>query len=154
MPIHVRRQDNLKDTVAEQKIGEGISDGFDSLGKQIVPSLRQRARQDTHRHEKSIRHRISGRGLKTRMLIYAGAKHSEYVENDRPPGSYAPPDNIKRWCRRHGIPEERAYAINNKIFRKGIKGQHHFRDLRIDYASQISAAMAKINNLVARNLNG
>lgn len=49
------------------------------------------------------------------------ADYGKYVDEGRRPGSFPPPDAIKKWCRLKGIPESAAFPIGKKIHDKGIK---------------------------------
>ena len=191
MPVKFRRRDNLKGTEAEKRIGIAIRSGFDPLGSRLAQSLKSRAPTDRKRYQKSIRHRVTGSGLKTRMRVFAGADHAEYIEKGRPKGSFPNAGAILGWVRRRGlgasqvsqktrraiaagtrrsfnrttgklrtraqsllaIQKSIAFLIGRAIKRRGIKGKFHFRDLKQDYAQQISAAIARIRSLVAQHLN-
>jgi hypothetical protein len=43
-----------------------------------------------------------------------------YVDKGRKPGSFAPVSALKKWAARKGMPESAVYAINKKIYKKGI----------------------------------
>ena len=54
-------------------------------------------------------------------MILTSEDYLKYVDKGRKPGSYVPIRALKKWTRFRNIPENAAYAINQKIFRFGIK---------------------------------
>lgn len=54
-------------------------------------------------------------------LSFSQEDYGEFVDRGRKKGKFAPISKIKQWCSIRGIPQSAAYAINNKIFRFGIK---------------------------------
>lgn len=103
MAITYRRRDNLKGTEAEAKIGEAIRQGFAPLGDDIVTSIKARSPVDRGRFKAATKKRISGAGLRTRMLIFNDAKHAEFVEGGRRKGKQPPPEVMLGWVRRKGL---------------------------------------------------
>lgn len=43
-----------------------------------------------------------------------------YVDQGRRPGNFVPVSALQKWAKRKGIPESAIYAINKKIYKKGI----------------------------------
>lgn len=54
-------------------------------------------------------------------LIISGEDYFEFVDKGRKKGSYVPIKELESWTKLKGIPSSAAYAINNKIFKFGIK---------------------------------
>jgi len=50
-----------------------------------------------------------------------GFEYLKVIDQGRKPGKYAPIRALKKWAKVKGIPENAAYAINKKIFERGIK---------------------------------
>jgi hypothetical protein len=126
MPIPYRREDNLKYPESEELIGQAVRDEFEPLGDSLVNSLNADWPEDTGKSKRSIRKRISGSGLKTRMLIFASADHAEWVEKGRPKGAKQPPPAaLLAYVKRKGL--GKAYDIKT---RKLIRGRDRKRNLR------------------------
>lgn len=114
MAVTFRRRDNLRGTEAEAKIGEAIRQGFAVLGDDIISSEQQKLPRsnggkfprgvDRGTYKRSFRKRMRGRGFRTSMLVFNIAKHAEFLEEGRKPGSKAPPsDALLPWVRRKGL---------------------------------------------------
>lgn len=101
--IAYRRRDNLKGTEAERMIGEAIRESFSPLGDDIVTSIKARSPVDRGRFKAGTKKRLSGSGLRTRMLIFNDAKHAEFVEAGRRKGKQPPPEAMPGWVRRKGL---------------------------------------------------
>ena len=113
MPVTFRRQDNLKATEAEERIGKAITSEFTLLGDALVADLQGQAPVDRGGFKKSIRRRVSGRGFKTRLLVYSTSDHAEYIEKGRTPGKAPPPPVLLAWVRRKGLGAN-AFSIRTK----------------------------------------
>ncbi len=101
MPATFTRRDNLRR--AETRIGEAIRESFEPLGNDLIQSLKDDSPNDTGKFKKGHKKRISGRGLRTRMVILNNAKHAEWVEGGREKGKQPPPDAMLKWVQRHGL---------------------------------------------------
>lgn len=101
--IIFRRRDNLKGTLAERLIGDGIRSGFNSLGDDLVRDLQSQSPNDRGGFRRGHRKRISGAGLRTRMIIVNTVRHAEFVEFGRKPGKQPPPQVMLAYVRRKGI---------------------------------------------------
>lgn len=73
------------------------------------------------------------KGLQFGAWFGFGAEYAKYRDEDRPSGSFPPPDEIETWCLKVGIPSEAAYNIAWKIYHKGIPGLHFFNP-GVEYA--------------------
>jgi hypothetical protein len=102
---------------------EAIAATKDALNEQAL-NIRSQAIQnitdlpavDTGRLRSSIAIEIFDDGLARR--IGTDVPYAAYIEFGQRP--HMPPiEPIKEWCRRHGIPEEAAYAIALKIAKDG-----------------------------------
>ncbi len=114
MPIQYRRKDHLRGTEAEKRIGEAIREGFEPLGNELVQSIKADSPSDRGRFKKGVKKRISGKGLKTRLLVYNNLDYAEYIEEGRKPGSKPPPpDVLLGWVRRKGL-GAKAFSIKTR----------------------------------------
>lgn len=68
---------------------------------------------------KSLKYTIEQNGDIIELDI-EGAPYWQYVDKGRRPGKFAPVSALQKWARLKGIPQSAVYAINLKIFRKGI----------------------------------
>lgn len=125
MPIRYRSSTNLSGE-AEDLVGQAIRAEFDPLGDLLVNSLKTDWPEDTGKSKKSIQKRISGRGLLTRMLVFASSKIAEWIEKGRPKGAkQSPPNTLLAWVKRKGL--GRTYDIKT---RKLIRGRDRKRNFR------------------------
>lgn len=113
MPVELRRKDGLKWTQAESTIGDIIRRGFKPLGSRLADFIRARGPQDTRKFVNSVGFRISGRGLRTRMIVYASDAKAEWVEKGREAGKQPPLENVLSWVRRKGL-GARVFSIKTR----------------------------------------
>lgn len=154
MPVRFRRQDKLKGTLAEELIGQAARDGFTHLGDYLVGRLGEKWPEDTGKSKKSLKKRVSGAGLKTRMLVLADADHAEWVEKGRPKGAKQPPPAaMLKLVRRKGLG---ASAFSVKTRRQIGAGTRRIRsraDGRLRSSSQSLAVIQKsIAFLIGRKI--
>ncbi|MGA9773935.1 MAG: hypothetical protein WBV94_33195 [Blastocatellia bacterium] len=124
MPIRYRANTNLGQ--AEDLVGQAVKAEFEPLGDSLVNSLQSEWPEDTGKSKKTIRKRITGRGLLVRMLIFAASAYAEWIEKGRPKGAkQPPPDKILAWVKRKGW--GRAFNIKT---RKLVRGRDRKRNLR------------------------
>lgn len=103
MSITMRKNGPVFSPIRENLIGQGIAEAFNPLGQFLVSEGKRTAKKDTRKYERSIRYRISGKGLKTQMRVFAGAEHSEFADAGRKPGKMPPFKPIYDWVRRKGL---------------------------------------------------
>src|SRR5689334_19877763 len=113
MPAQYLRRDNLKGTEAETRIGAAVSDEFIPLGDFLVSDLRKRAPADRGMYRNSIERRVSGKGFKTRLVVFAGAPEAEYIEKGRKPGKAPPPNVLLTWVRGKGL-GAKAFSVKTR----------------------------------------
>jgi hypothetical protein len=114
MPVTFRRQDKLKFTVLEERIGLAITTGFNRLGEQLITSLQARSPVDRGTYRKGHKKRITGRGLKTTMRVYNSSSHAEWVEKGRKPNSKQPPPAVMlALVKRKGL-GARAFSVKTR----------------------------------------
>lgn len=123
MAIIVRRKDRLRMAEATRLIGLGTKQVFEDFGGETASDLRTRLPVsgrgkfprgvDRGGFKKSIRHRTSGAGFNTKLRIFSGSRHAEFVEFGRDPGKQPPTDKILAWVRRRGI-GARAFSVRTR----------------------------------------
>lgn len=124
MAVIFRRKDNLKGSEAEVRIGIAIKRGYESLGDDLTRSIQNRLPVSNGgkfprglnrgRFKKGIKKRVSGKGLRTKLVIFNNVKHAKFVEEGREPGKKAPGTNaILPWVRQKGI-GAKAFSIKTR----------------------------------------
>jgi len=108
----------------DSTLKEDLLDLFDELGVEfreiIIRILREKNKIATGELIKSIDYAL-GEDKGKYFIELIAAEHYEYVNYGRKAGTFAPIAPLKAWVVKKGMPESAAYAINWKIYRKGIE---------------------------------
>ena len=108
----------------DNELKEDLLDLFDELGVEfqeiIIKILREKNKVATGELIKSIDYALGENNGKYFIELIA-AEHWEFVNYGRKAGTFSPVAPLKAWAVSKGMPESAAYAINWKIFRKGIE---------------------------------
>lgn len=104
----------------EEKLNKEIGDLLDKLGRDYKFILYKELVRSNKVASGELVKSLSWR-VKDNALEFVAAPYITYVDGGRKPGSYAPINEIKKWCRLKSIPESAAYAINKNIFKRGIR---------------------------------
>ena len=111
--------------------------------------------RDTSHYARSITHRVTSSpgivvGQYGSNVPYAPAR-----EFGRRPGAPMPPKGaLLAWLRRHGIPAEMEFIIRRRIGRRGIPGEHVFRDTLAELKPLAEREFAGIKATLIAALNG
>ena len=104
---------------------EIILRGIEDYGEKVIQILTQElinaGKDASGRLIKSLNFDIKPVGDALYQVMLTSEDYLKYVDKGRKPGSYVPIRALKEWVRYRNIPEEAVYAINNKIYRYGIK---------------------------------
>ena len=109
-----------------------ILDGLDRYGENIIRILTEELiRADkvaSGRLISSLSYDVKPVGEALYQLILTSEDYLRYVDKGRRPGSYVPIRALKQWVRFRNIPESAVYAINQNIFRFGIRPTNVLRN--------------------------
>ena len=111
--------------------------------------------RDTSHYARSITHRVSSSpgivvGQYGSNVPYAPAR-----EFGRRPGAKMPPrGSLLAWLRRHGIPAEMEFVIRRRIGRRGIPGEHVFRDTLAALKPLAEREFAGVKGTLIAAMNG
>ena len=101
-----------------------IQDGIEAYGEKLIQILTEElikaGKKASGKLINSLKVDVKPVGEAIFQVLLTSEDYLKYVDKGRKPGSYVPIRALKEWTRYRGIPEEAAYAINNKIFRFGI----------------------------------
>jgi hypothetical protein len=114
---------------------------------------KRRARKDTGHGRRSITHRVDRTANAIIGRFGTNVGYMEVMEKGRRPGAALPPRGaLLGWMRRHGIPAANEYVIRRAIARKGIPGDHVFRDTLADVTPLARRSLADLRDGVIATL--
>lgn len=130
---------------------EELLDLFDNLGKEfkviIIKILRDGNKLATGELIRSIDYAL-GEDKGKYFIELIAAEHFEYVEFGRRPGTWAPIAPLKKWVVLKGMPESAAYAVRNKIYKRGINAfpflEISIKEIEKKYMSELTGKFSEI----------
>ncbi len=100
---------------------EGLLNEASLIAQRVA---REGAPRDTATLQRSIVRQVTP--LMAR--VYTPLAYAAVMEEGRRPGAkMPPPDALRGWARRHGIPESALFVLARAIGKRGIKGRFFFR---------------------------
>lgn len=123
-----------------------LQEALQKIGADIIKDARTalKKKNDTGTLSKSLKAVINGNDLTFDMEDYGFN-----VDMGREPGSYVPINSLKSWCKRKGMNSSAAYAINNNIYKYGIKPSYFFTNTFENYSSELDNIIDKyVDNLL------
>ena len=111
--------------------------------------------RDTSHYARSITHRVTSSPGIVVGQYGCNVPYAPVREFGRRPGSKMPPrGSLLAWMRRHGIPAEMEFVIRRRIGRRGIPGEHVFRDTLAELKPLAEREFAGIKATLIAALNG
>ena len=169
MPVEFRRNDPLRGTIVEKRIGDALRSGWPELGNRLVFWLRRKSAvgSSAARWQKSHRMKMRGTGLKTQLVIFSNDKLGKYKDQGRGPGKFPPPPNILAYVRFRGLTlagskapirtqqKSVAFLIGRRLSEKGTKNPPHLYEKIVDenratIASGIKRLSAEIAGMLSK----
>ncbi len=166
VPITFRRNDPLRGTEAERRIGEALREGWQPLGEKLVEWLRSKSPTYKGTYKKSHKLKTRGVGLKTALVVFSNDRLAKYKDHGRGKGKFAPPPAMLAYVRFKGWhlrgshaplktqQKSLAFLIGRRQSEKGTKNPPHLYDQVVD-ANQgtITQAIKRLSSLVAEKLS-
>jgi hypothetical protein len=125
---------NLQTAVAKdllrlpQILNEELDRSLDDLGDKLIDKIRTKMRKDRGHGQRSVKARVTGRGLRKQLTIESKLVQVAIDEEGRRPGAPMPPwrqgSKLASWAQRHGIASP--YALAKSISKKGVKANRPF----------------------------
>ena len=105
----------------EDIILQGLEDYGENIIRILTEELVRADKVASGRLINSLNYEVRPVGEALYQLILTSEDYLKYVDKGRRPGSYVPIRALREWVRFRGIPETAVYAINQNIFRFGIR---------------------------------
>ena len=105
----------------ENIVLQGLEDYGENVIRILTEELVRANKVASGRLINSLNYEVKPVGEALYQIILTSEDYLKYVDKGRRPGSYVPIRALKEWVRFRGIPESAVYAINQNIFRFGIR---------------------------------
>lgn len=105
----------------ENIVLQGLEDYGENIIRILTEELVRANKVASGRLINSLNYEVKPVGEALYQIILTSEDYLKYVDKGRRPGSYVPIRALKEWVRFRGIPESAVYAINQNIFRFGIR---------------------------------
>jgi hypothetical protein len=145
MNIRVKKQLAIRE--AEIVFAQEIDAAIDDLKKDIIPSVREKMREDTGAEKRNVKSKITGSGFRKRLTIYGDKPQTVVDEYGRRPGAKMPPwrkgSPLYKWAERKGLLNKPVLARRSDI--KAVLGKKGIEDdnRRIKRNESISFLIAR-----------